>query len=95
MRQPGRWMKAPDPFIIEYIAESGPSSPAELVDDERGGLPFSRGYVNMRCQELEENGFLVNLGNGMYQLTDRGTSWLDGDFDAAILDDGDRGNVTA
>lgn len=87
-------MKAPDPFIMEYIEESGPASPAEIVDDERGGLPFSRGYVNTRCQKLENNGFLVNLGNGMYQVTERGQDWLAEDFDAAVLD-GDQGKATA
>lgn len=87
-------MKAPDTFILEYIAEDGPASPAELVDDDEGAaLPFSRGYVNTRCQDLEDKGFLVNIGNGMYQITDRGEEWLAGDFDARALDG--QGKATA
>lgn len=88
-------MKAPDPFILEYISETGAASPAELVDDDRAGLPFSRGYVNTRCQSLEEHEFLVNIGNGMYQLTDRGRDWLAGDFDARTLDEGNQADAPA
>lgn len=80
-------MGTPDPYLLEYINESGPASPSELVDETGADLPYSRGYVNIRCQELEGRGFLINIGNGRYRLTDRGRDWLAGEFDASVFDD--------
>jgi len=88
-------MKAPDSFILEYVAEYGPASPTDLISEDGAALPFSRGYVNQRCQELENKEFLINIGNGMYQLTDRGHGWLAGDFDARTLDEKSEGKATA
>lgn len=88
-------MKAPDPFILEYIAEHGPASPTDLIREDGGALPFSRGYINTRCQDLENKEFLINIGNGMYQLKERGQDWLSGDFDARTLDEGNKSKAVA
>lgn len=95
MRKPGKWMKMPDTFVLEYIEENGPTSPMKLVSEDGGNLPFSRGYVNVRCQSLEEHGFVQNIGNGLYQITDRGEEWLAGEYDASVLDPGNTAHATA
>lgn len=84
-------MKAPDPYVLEYLAEEGPTSPKALSDE----LPFSRGYLNTRCQDLADHGMVMNIGNGMYQIKERGKEWLNGDFDASALDEGNPATVTA
>jgi len=53
--------------------------------DEDNRIRFSRGYINQRCQKLAENGFLLNLGNGVYQITERGEAYLRGEFDAQSM----------
>jgi predicted transcriptional regulator len=72
-----------DDRILEYLSEEGPTTPTKMADDER--IRFSRGYINQRCQKLAEKGFLINLGNGVYQITDRGEAYLAGKFDAQSM----------
>lgn len=86
MRLSANWMRAPDDRILEFIQEEGPSTPTKMYED--GRVRFSRSYINTRCQVLADNGFLVNLGNGVYQITERGRNYLAGDFDAAEVEDG-------
>lgn len=86
-------MKAPDPYILEYLEEEGLSSPSNIHED--GRVPFGRTYINKRLQALEEHEMVINVGNGMYQLTDRGDDWLAGEFDARVFDDGEQGKATA
>lgn len=85
-------MKAPDYFLLEFLAEEGLSSPSDIASD--GRIPYGRTYINQRLIELDEHGFTRNAGNGMYQLTERGQEWLAGDFDARILDEGEQGKPT-
>jgi hypothetical protein len=77
-------MKGADDRILEFIAEEGPSTPTQMHED--GRVRFSRTYINTRCKILEDNGFLVNFGNGVYQITKRGENYLSGEFDAAELE---------
>lgn len=84
MRKPGKWMKSPDPYILEYLQEEGPAAPKDLYDD--GRLPFSRGYINSRMQKLADKEFVQNIGRGLYQIDERGEEFLKGEFDASELD---------
>lgn len=93
MRKPGEWMAHPDVYILEYLDERGPAAPSKIYRDTR--LPFAESYVGNRCRTLADHRFVRNLGNGTYQITERGEEWLDGEFDAATLDDGDQGKATA
>lgn len=93
MRVPGRWMKAPDPYILEYLSEEGLCSPSDIAND--GRIPFGRTYINKRLKALAENGFVVHEGNGMYRVTSRGEEWLSGEFDARTLDEDDAGKAIA
>jgi hypothetical protein len=86
-------MKAPDPYILEYLQEEGLSSPSDIAND--GRVPFGRTYINKRLQALGNREMVINMGNGMYQLTQRGDDWLQGEFDARVFDDGDQGKASA
>lgn len=93
MRIPGRWMKHPDPYILTFLAEDGPAAPSRIKSDSE--FPWSKSYIGTRCRVLADNGFVRNLGNGTYQITDRGKEWLDGEFDARVFDEDGQGKATA
>jgi hypothetical protein len=85
MKIPGRWMKAPDLYLLEYLRDVEElASPTEIARD--GRIPFTRAYINKRLRTLERHSMVLNVGNGMYRLTDRGSAWLRGEFDARTLD---------
>ena len=85
MRLSGKWMKGADDRILEFLHEEGPSTPKSMYDD--GRIRFSRGYINTRCRVLSDNGLLVNLGNGVYQITEDGKKYLAGELDTAEMDE--------
>jgi predicted transcriptional regulator len=68
-----------DDRIMEYLQESGPSIPSEIADH----VPYGSQHVGNRCRKLAISGFLKNLGNGVYVLTDQGERYLEGEFDAS------------
>jgi len=76
-------MTAADDRILEYLSEENPAGPSKIHQD--GRIRFSRPYINQRCQELAKRGFLLNLGNGVYQITERGEAYLEGEFDAQSM----------
>lgn len=85
MRLAGEWMVGADDRVLEYLREEGPASPKKMHDD--GRIRFSRGYINVRCQKLANYGLVVNLGNGVYQITELGGAYLDEELDTAELDE--------
>jgi hypothetical protein len=89
MRLEADWMVGADDRILEFLREEGPSSPTQMVND--GRVRYSRTYINMRLKQLAEHTFVLNLGNGIYQVTDRAIQYLDGEIDAADLDTGENG----
>ncbi|MEF8757448.1 MAG: MarR family transcriptional regulator [Halobacteriales archaeon] len=85
MRLSGEWMTMADDRVLEYLREEGTSTPKRMSEDDR--IRFSRSYVNARCTELARRSFLLNLGNGVYQITSRGREYLDGELDAAEIEE--------
>ncbi|HKL30127.1 MAG TPA: MarR family transcriptional regulator [Natrialbaceae archaeon] len=84
MRLSADWMTMADDRILEYLAEEGTSTPKRMADDAR--MRFSRSYINARCTELAQRSFVLNLGNGVYQITYRGQQYLDGELDAVEVE---------
>jgi len=85
MRLSADWMTMADDRVLEYLSEEGTSTPKRMADDDR--VHFSRSYINARCTELSERSFVLNLGNGVYQITYRGQQYLDGELDARDLEE--------
>ncbi|MDZ7731218.1 MAG: ArsR family transcriptional regulator [Natrialbaceae archaeon] len=69
-----------DDRILEYIEQEGSGAPTELA--ESGYVRVSRQHVSRRMQKLADHGLLQHLGNGVYIITDAGSSYLTGDHDA-------------
>jgi len=93
MRLAAQWMKGADDRILEFIYQEGPSTPTQMHED--GRVRFSRTYINTRCKILAEHGLLLNLGNGVYQITEVGEAYLDGELDTADLEDEEDGRARA
>jgi len=90
MRKPAGWMTKVDDLILQFIDEEGRSQPSHITHrfEEIGeDLDFHRHYVGKRCRFLAEAGLLVNVGNGVYQITDDGEAYLTGLLDAGTLPD--------
>ena len=85
MRLDAEWMTRADGRILELLAEAGPHPPSRMAADDR--LRFGAEYVGRRCREhLVPYGLVRNLGNGVYQITEDGRAYLDGELDAAELE---------
>lgn len=76
-------MTLADERILEFLSERGNHQPAQIAAE----FGFHRKYIGRRCRILEEHGFLDNLGNGLYRITDQGQKYLTGEFDASELND--------
>jgi len=70
-----------DDRIMEFIDEEGPSLPSNIADDDR--IPYGAQHIGNRCRKLADAGFLENLGNGVYVLTQQGINYLSGEFSAS------------
>lgn len=83
MRKPATWMQPADDRILEFLREFGNHQPAQIarkMNDLAGGLDYHPNHIGRRCRKLAENGLLVNVGNGVYSITDRGEQYLDGEL---------------
>ncbi|WP_313695076.1 MarR family transcriptional regulator [Halorarum halobium] len=94
MRKSARWMVLLDDRILEYVSENGPTLPSDIANDDR--IPYGAQHIGNRCRKLTEHGFLDNLGNGVYVITQRGRDYLNEEFDAEQVDaEGDSGGESA
>lgn len=81
MRNRADWMVPSDDVILEMIEEYGNLTPRAI--EELGG-PV-RGHAGDRCRELYRHGLLNRIARGLYELSDRGQRYLDGDIDNSEL----------
>jgi len=85
-----------DDRILEYIDEHESGSPKELYDS--GYFDVSRGHISRRLRKLAEKGFLKDLGNGVYIMSNKGEAYLNEELDASELEEengGDGDSATA
>lgn len=84
MRYSGRWMSLVDDRVLEYLDEYGSGSPKRM--QEEGKIRYTPEYVAERCRTLAEYGLIRHLGNGVYEITERGEQYLGGEFDTADVE---------
>ncbi|PSQ31806.1 hypothetical protein BRD16_01670 [Halobacteriales archaeon SW_6_65_46] len=82
MRKSADWMVLLDDRCLELLREDedGLLSPSEIAEDER--ITYGSNYVGKRLRKLAENGYVQRFGNGVYQITEQGASYLDEEYDA-------------
>lgn len=83
MRKSGKWMTIWDDRILEVISEDDDKvgKVSELTKNEL--IRISRSHVGRRCKKLADRGFLREVGDGVYLITDRGEAYLAGELDAS------------
>jgi len=74
-------MTLADDRILEYLREFDTGTPTQMADS--GFVRYKRPYINQRLLKLVDHGLAVNVGNGVYQITERGKAYLDGELDTA------------
>lgn len=93
MRQSADWMTIWDDRILEYVLENNGGGVGEIADHRN--FHISNSHVSRRCKKLAERGLLRALGNGVYVITPQGEQYLDGDLDAAELNEENGGEGEA
>ena len=76
------WMEPADKPILEFLQSDDAFEPAQL--DEAGLCPGNFGAY--RCRELTKYGLLNNPITGVYEVSDLGEQYLDGDLDPSELE---------
>ncbi|WP_204960023.1 phage repressor protein [Salinigranum salinum] len=76
-------MKPVDDLILELLKDEG-QYPPKLIGEKTDKHPK---YVGRRCRALRDHGLLRNLGRGLYQITEDGELYLEGELDAAEVAD--------
>ncbi|AHF99626.1 hypothetical protein HALLA_13345 [Halostagnicola larsenii XH-48] len=78
-----RWM-APVDYEIMLFFDEHPIlvSPRVLG----ANIDYDRQYVSKRCRTLSDAGLLTAVDTGLYQLTDTGRTYLEGDLDVSELE---------
>lgn len=74
-------MTLADDRILEYLRENPSGAPKQMADS--GVVRYSRQYISTRLKMLAEHGLVLPLGNGVYQITERGEKYLDGEIDTS------------
>lgn len=89
MRRHAEWMAQADERILEYLAENGSERPGEIryglaaIND---AMAYPQSYVDNRLDRLAAAGLVVEDEDGWaYELTNRGSFFLRGEFDASAL----------
>lgn len=92
MRKHAGWMNPLDERILEFLDENGNHQPAAMqskLADAGVDLDYSENWVNIRCRKLRAAGLLINVGGGVYGITDDGRTFLEGGLDAGTLPEPD------
>ena len=76
------WMEPADKPILEFLQSEDAFEPAQL--DEAGLCPGNFGAY--RCRELTKYGLLNNPITGVYEVSDLGERYLDGELDPSELE---------
>lgn len=73
------WMGLVDERILEWLDTHGPASPGKITESDE--MQFSRDYINKRLILINKADLVQGIGNGVYQITPKGRSYLSGDAD--------------
>ena len=77
--------------ILQFLADSGlalPQKPIYVNLKRDRKITFTQKTLKRRISDLTEKGFVrrLDIGNGYYEITDKGRAYLRADLDADDLD---------
>lgn len=83
------WMTNADDRILEFLQNDPNQSIVATPRVIAENIDFNRGYVTQRLSKLRDHDLVeyYDEGSGIYQITNRGKSYLDGDIDADELEE--------
>ena len=76
-------MTQADDRILETLEESGLILSPRVLS---ANIDYSRHYISARLAKLRDTGLVDRVDDGLYQITDRGRAYLEGDLDAEDLE---------
>lgn len=88
MRKHASWLTQADERILEFLLKYGNHQPKAIRDRLREigkRMEYHQNHVGERCRELADYGLVVNVGGGVYSISDEGKRFLEGELDAADL----------
>jgi len=80
IRLSGSWMSIWDDRILEILSIEGPQTPTKISD--RDYVHVGQSNISRRFAKLNDHDLVNPLGNGVYEITDQGRNYLDGNYDA-------------
>lgn len=80
MRKRGEWMTPMDDLLLETLESSDMVLSPSIISFN---LDLSREAVNRRLQTLASHGLVNKIERGKYEISDEGSEYLAGDFDAS------------
>ena len=78
MRPRVEWMTSADNRLLEFLRDK------EIVASPRVisvNIDYDRQYVSKRLRILAQNELVANVDTGLYEITDRGQQYLDGEVE--------------
>ncbi|WP_225334923.1 hypothetical protein [Halomicrobium urmianum] len=79
-RKSAYWMMQVDERILDYLDQEDWATPRMMARDRC--FSVSEGFIWERCQMLRYVGFIAQFGRDMYELTNDGKLYLQGEIDA-------------
>ncbi|QRV17546.1 hypothetical protein JMJ58_22205 (plasmid) [Haloterrigena salifodinae] len=79
---PAEWMDPVDDEILELMRESYIFDPDHIETEDVCRAP----HAAYRCRELSKRGLLVKQAIGMYDITELGEQYLEGEVDPTELE---------
>jgi len=74
-----------DDRLLEWARENESVSASAVKDTDY--FDVSRSHLSRRLKKLRNHGLLQDLGNGVYVITQKGESYLDGELNASDLEE--------
>ena len=82
MRPRVPWMTSADNRILEFLDETDIVATPHVIS---ANINYSQQYVNERVRILAENELVEQTEGALYQITDRGRAYLNGNLDVEDL----------
>lgn len=97
MRKHADWITQADERILETLEDSEFPLPKEEIRDRLAdagvgeAMVYAQSYVDARLARLQAYGFVEPSRTRQYALSEKGTLYLRGEFDASLARSGDAG----
>lgn len=67
--------------ILQWLSDDGPAAPRDIAESRR-----RENVIRLQCRDLRERGLLDERTHDVYELSNRGQDYVDGDLDLPELD---------